>query len=564
MEEQNELMPRPAKDPRLLPVHDESLTVTAFYGRVAGWAGSVLLLATLFWASIAHTLNLLPIKVIGILGLLCIAFWLVSNIQQLIVAVRTRGFQTALSSALFTVFVLGILVMVNYIGVRRDYLRHDFTKNHQYSLSDATVKVLNALDKKVKITAFVSDEAPNAEDLRRLLNEYKLKSTKVSIDTYDFKTALDKVQEYGAKFDGTMFIEAGEGGEKKKEEIQGGSEEQITSAILAATTGQKTRICFLTGHGEAGLDASGGSEKPALTMLKGVLENQQYQCDTLTLMNQKTPQVPADCKLLIIAGARYAPTPAEMTAIKQYVDQGGNLFLMLEPGTATAPAPDFAELLKAHGVTPQPGVLSDQLSSAEGRPQILATMPQNHDVVRGLQVVVLPTAMSLDVQEQAPPPSMPGAPPPPSDQKAVGILQTSDAATVAGATGRRGPFKVAVAIDETPKPPPQTPGEPPQPEADTSQRKTRMLVVGDSEFATDTLLPALGGFGRQNLAFAAMAVNWLVKNEKLVAVPPKEPVDKPFSVTDSQKRFTWVLTIGIVPLLIILAGVLMWWTRRRV
>ena len=557
MQDKIEEKPRLAKDPRLMPVHDDSLTALVLYGRMAGWAGSVLVLGALFWGGIAHSFSIWPVRIIGILGLLCVAFWVYSNISQLVVSVRTRGFQTALNSALFTVFVLAILVMVNYIGGRHDFLRHDFTKNHQYSLSDATTKVLGSLDKKVKITAFISSEAYNADDLRRLLREYQLKSPKLTIDTYDFKTAIDKVQEYGAKFDGTMYVEAGEGADKKKEEIQGGTEEQITSAILAVTTGQKTRICFLTGHGETALAGGGSPDKPGLSMLKGVLENQQYDCQPLNLMTQKGP-IPSDCKLLVIAGARYAPTAAEMGTIKKYVDQGGNLFLMLEP----PPAPDFADLLKAHGVTPIDAKVVDPLNSAEGDQAVLATLPQQHDIVRGLQVVVLPTSIAFDVAQATPPPSMPGAPPPPANQNAVPVLQTSDAASVADQSGRRGPFKVAVAIDESPQPPTPVPGEQPQTQPQDNVRKSRLLVVGDSDFASDDLLPRLGGYGRQNLAFAAMGVSWLVRNDKLVAVPPKEPADKPFSVTDSQKRFAWALTVGIVPLLIILGGALMWWTRR--
>lgn len=559
MQDNTDMKPR-QKDPRLARIQDDSLTSLVLYGRMAGWAGSVLLLAALFWASIIHTINKTPVKVIGILALLCLAFWVYSNIRQLVIAVRTRGFQTALNSALFTVFILGILVMVNYIGGRHDFLRHDFTKNHQYSLSDATVKVISGLDNKVKITAFISDEAYNADDLRRLLREYQLKAPKISVDTYDFKTALDKVQEYGAKFDGTMFVESGEGADKKKEEIQGGTEEQITSAILAATTGQKMRICFLTGHGEASLQPGSSPDKPALTMLKRILENQQYRCDSLNLMTQQAPVIPSDCSLLVIAGAHFAPSAAEMGAIKKYVDQGGNLMLLLEP----PPAPDFAEILKAHGVTPIDVQVVDPAQSAKGRPAILAATPQNHDVVRGLDFVVLPTSIAFDIQQEAPPPSMPGAPPPPNNQNAVAVLQTSDAASLIDQSGRRGPFKVAVAIDETPKPPPPAmPGaETPPPPAD-SGRKSRLLVVGDSDFTSDAFLPLMGGDVRQNLGFAAMAVNWLVKNEKLVAVPPKEPADKPFTVTDAQKRLTWVLTMGIVPLLIILGGALMWWTRRR-
>lgn len=544
-------------DPRLLAQPGGAMSVLAFYGRMAGWAGSVLLLAALFWASIAKSIGPLPIKIIGILALLCIAFWVYSNIHQLVVAIRTRGVQSALNSALFSVIILAILVVVNYISLRHEVFRADMTKSKQYSLSDQTVKILKGLDQKVSITAFISDEQYNADKLRQLLHQYEVAGgSKLAVKTYDFKTDIDKAQEYGARFDGTMYVECGEEGAKRKEEIQGGTEEQITSAILAATTGQKTRICALTGHGEVGLEG-GGPDKPSFGMLKSILQNQQYQVEALNLVTMATPAVPSDCKLLIIAGAKYAPTAKEMKAIGQYVDQGGNLMLLLEP----PPAPDFADLVKAHGVTPLAGQVKDPLSSAEGNPQILAAVPQDHDVTRGLQFIVLPTTIAFDVEESAPPPSMPGAPPPPSTDKAKPLLKTSDGATVANLAGRRGPFSVAVAVDESPAPPPQMPGQPPQ-EEPAGERKSRLLIVGDSDFITDNFIGMLGGLGRQNLAFAAMAVNWLVKNEKLVSIPAKEPPERPYSVTDAQRRFTWALTAGIVPLLIIIAGVLVWWRRR--
>jgi len=547
-------------DPRLLAQPSGAMSILAFYGRVAGWAGSVLLLAALFWASIAkaplqHTP--MPVRVLGLLALLCIAFWVYSNIHQLVVAIRTRGVQSALNSALFSVLVLAILVLLNYVSLRHEVFRGDLTKSKQYSLSEQTTKIIKGLEQKVTITAFISDEQYNADTTRRLLHQYEVSGgSKLTVKVYDFKTDIDKAQEYGARFDGTMYVECGEEGAKRKEEIQGGSEEQITSAILAATTGQKTRLCALTGHGEIGIEG-GGPDKPSFGMLKSILQNQQYQVEPLNLVTQAQPVVPSDCKLLIIAGAKYAPTAKEMTAISQYVDQGGNLLLLLEP----APAPDFGAFLKAHGITPLTGQVKDPLSSAEGNPQILATVPQDHDVTRGLQFIVLPTAVAFDVAESAPPPSMPGAPPPPSDDKAKSLLKTSDAATVAGVAGRRGPFAMAVAVDESPAPPPQMPGQPPQ-EQPASERKARLVVVGDSDFITDGFIGQLGGLGRQNLAFAAMAINWLVKNEKLVTIPPKEPAERPYSVTDAQRRFTWAVTAGIVPLLIIIAGAFIWWRRR--
>lgn len=548
------------RDPRLLPQTSEPLSALAYYGRLAGWAGSTLLLAALFWAGIKHGL-VLPVKVIGILGLLCLGFWLYTNLHALVLAIKARGTQAALNSTLFSVFVLGILVLVNYIGARHHILRHDFSKAKQYSLSDATKNVLRDLKEPVTITAFISKDYYNYENLKRLLDEYSYASSKLKVNIYDFKTAVEKVQEYNAAYDGTMFVECGKDDAKKKEEIRGGTEEQITSAILAASTGEKTRICFLSGHGEAQLDGF-GEGKRGLSMIKGILENQQYKCDTINLVTQKDPQVPADCKLLVIAGPKYALSPKELTAIQKYVDQGGNLMLMVDPPSAMF----FADLLKAHGVTPLGGQVTDRMNSAEGQPEVLVAFPDQHDTTKGLQMLILPTSTAFEVENPEPPPPMPGGPPPPP-QKGQALLKTAETATLSGPTTRKGPLTMAVAVDENPPKPQQMPGmpEPPQPE-DEGPRKARIIVVGDSDFATDNMINMLGGpqgFGGQNLAFAVMSMNWLVKNEKLVAIPPKERVDNAFSVTDAQRRFASALVLFIVPLLIIFSGTVVWWLRRR-
>lgn len=548
-------------DPRLLPADTLQQTPLAFYGRLAGWTGIALLVVALSWAGVAKSLPL-PVKVIGVLAIVCLVLWLYVHIHQLIIMIRTRGAQAALSSALFTVFVLGILVLVNYIGGRHHLLRHDFTQSKMHSLSDQSRSILKTLDTKVTLTAFISQEYHNAEPLRRLLDEYGYASSKVAVRIHDFKTDVDKVQEYNVRFDGTLYVEAGEKDAVRKEEVQGGTEEQITSALLAVTTGEKTKIYFLTGHGEASVEAAAeGSvaDGRAVSMLKSILENQQYEVESLSLLTMKPPQVPSEGKLLVIAGAKFAPSQAEMGAISRFVDQGGNLLLMLEP----SPAPDFAELLQPHGVTPLPGKVTDPASSAEGQPEILATMAQSHDTTRGLSYIILPTARAFAVEAKEPPPAMPGAPPPPTDQSAVALLKTSEAAKTSGDTATSGPLTVAVAIDPTPAKPQQVPGMPPEPESDEG-RKARLAVIGDSDFCTDQLIPVLGGYGRQNLAFAAMTINWLLKNDKLVSIPPKQPADKPFSATDPQRRLINLITAGVVPLLIVIAGIAVWWLRRRV
>lgn len=233
---------------------------------------------------------------------------------------------------------------------------------------------------------------------------------------------------------------------------------------------------------------------------------------------------------------------------------------MLEP----APAPNFAELLKGYGITPVAGRVRDLQGSFGGRGEILAARAQQGHYVSGpLEVVVMPTAMAFDVEAAQPPPSMPGAPPPPPDQSPVPLLKTysSEAQIVGGTGARKGEFTLGVAIDQTPQTPPAMPGQPTPPPTEEG-RKSRIIVIGDADFAADSVLQGVGDFAKQNISLAAMSVNWLVKNEKLVAIPAKEPVENPFAVTDTQKRFVWALVVGIIPLLIIAAGGFMWWRRR--
>ena len=56
-------------------------------------------------------------------------------------------------------FALGIVVLVNIIG-NRFLLRLDFTADKAYSLSNATLNILDNLDQPVTVTAYFSEDLP--------------------------------------------------------------------------------------------------------------------------------------------------------------------------------------------------------------------------------------------------------------------------------------------------------------------------------------------------------------------------------------------------------------------
>jgi ABC-type uncharacterized transport system involved in gliding motility auxiliary subunit len=86
----------------------------------------------------------------------------------------------------------------------------------------------------------------------------------------------------------------------------------------------------------------------------------------------------------------------------------------------------------------------------------------------------------------------------------------------------------------------------------------RLVVVGDSDFATNAF------FGLQgNGDLFLNAVRWLAADEDFIAIRPKEPQDRPLTLTESQARTSFYVSMILFPLAILVAGVTVWVRRRK-
>src|SRR5439155_26254262 len=86
------------------------------------------------------------------------------------------------------------------------------------------------------------------------------------------------------------------------------------------------KVCFVTGSREHQLDET---QENGLSTYKTLLERDNYQVEPVSLI-EKT-EVPKDCTVLVIAGARLDYTPNEVTAIKNYVENGGRAMFLVDP-----------------------------------------------------------------------------------------------------------------------------------------------------------------------------------------------------------------------------------------
>ena len=542
---------RPIADPRLHMVREE-VPAARQAAAWSGWAAGLALVVMLFWMAIASKFGLGP-KIVLAAAVVLGAFWLRYHLDTLRTIATGRGARLGTNSALFAVFVLGVLILINVIGARH-HLRKDLTENKLFSLSDQTRQVVSKLDKDVGMIAFVQPGKDSKVD--DLLREYSLLSPKLKVEKYDPMTNPEKVRQYEITMSPTIVVTSGE----RKETVVGGDEQQLTSAILSVTKGEKTKIYFLIGHGEDSPDDSGAR---ALQALKANLENQQYECRTLALATQQEPMVPADCAVLVIAGPTQPIPDKEMRAIEDYANQSGKLLVALEPS-----GPDLSALLEPHGVRPLKGTVIDPSHGWFGATHIpMVTQYEQHGITAPMSgvAVALPTTRALEVlqEEQPEEPPYPGAPPPPT-QKAQPLLESSADAWLETATSGvaqkepgelSGPLVMAAAVDEGQQPP----NPYGMPEEQPSENALRMVVLGDADMMTDEV----ANIGLQgNIYFVLNAINWLTENEKLISIPPKQDAPRYMTMSSGQLKLVWALTVFIVPLLILVAGTVVWWRRR--
>jgi len=86
----------------------------------------------------------------------------------------------------------------------------------------------------------------------------------------------------------------------------------------------------------------------------------------------------------------------------------------------------------------------------------------------------------------------------------------------------------------------------------------RVVVIGDSDFAVNGYETFLG-----NQDLFVNSLHWLVSEEELISIRPKEEDQRTVALTGRQGRIIFYTTVVIMPLIAIGAGIYVWSRRRK-
>jgi len=443
--------------------------------------------------------------------------------------------------AVYTVVGIAIIVLVNWFVNRHDQ-RWDLTPNKKYSLSDQTRKILRDLNKDV--TLYVFDRERSFGERRDTLGMYSSASHRVTVSYIDPDRQPTLARQYGVRTYGTIVVAAGD----RHFEAQSDSEEGITNALVRVLKGQRT-VYFIQGHGERNLE---GTDREGYDRIKKSLENENYQVQTLPLMQKMA--VPADCSILVAAGPQNDYLPQEVDAIKKYLDNGGRALFMLDEldqNGRVVEVPNLAKLLEDWNVK----VRNDLVIDPNPVAQIFGTGPQmpliikygSSPIVQPLtnRATLFPLTRSFEVGKEY--------------KGGVSVDSLCDTSAdsfdvmdfnpkmreVAFRAGKdvKGPLSVAVAGTISAS------GE--------KKTESRFVAMGTSLVAANNFLGFQG-----NRDFVMNSFNWLSADVDLISIRAKPQESQQLNLNVKQMRQVLILGVFGLPLLIVIAGFTVWWRRR--
>ncbi len=494
-----------------------------------------------------------------------------------------RSTQAGTNAVVSVLSVLIILGIVNFLGARYNS-RSDLTEGQLLTLSPSSQAVVQSLEKPTE--ALVFSQAPNPID-QKLLENYHRLNPDFTYRYVDPFAEPQLAQALGVETGSEVYLRTGEAlksGESDRTLLvqrlgpqETLTERQITNKLAQLSQANVGVVYFLQGHGEYAIDGSKAGFFEAANRLK----DESYTVEALNLADTGT--VPPDADVLIVAGAQTEMFANEVVAVRNYLEAGGSVFVMIDPQVKTG----LEVLLSQWGVVPENSLVIDTSGGGQlvglGPAAPLVTDYGDHPitqafgngrsffpVVRPLQIrevdnitetPLLFTAQNSHAQpvtegELAVDPSKA-----PEGPFAIGVALSRPAVvTDSGSPDSEEPASlanpsVANEADETnanaDQPASQT-------DADLPAAESRMVVIGNASFATDGL------FNQQlNGDVFLNSVNWLSKlDNATLSIRPKEATNRRFDMTVTQQILLMLLLLVIFPL-IGLGGAGVLWARRR-
>ncbi|MBT3356470.1 ABC transporter permease subunit [bacterium] len=489
-----------------------------------------------------------------------------------------------------TFLLVGIILMTNIIGARIPG-RVDLTEEKVYTLSETTKETLNSLDDLVEITFFTSNKLPSPlqptlREIKDVLKDYKTlgkgnikleikypsgndKAAKEASSLGVEKIPFDVIRAEERQLNyGYLGLAVAYGGEHESLPfIQDTSdlEYQLTSFIVKLTSENKKTVAFLSGHGEKSLTED-------LQILKRELSKQfkvttinpeslqeeasltkitPKNTDESAIETPRTIKIPAEVDVLVVAGTSEEVSAQERTELKRFIDEGGNVFFMIdnimaspEVGVAREIPTTLADFVKKElAVEVKKDLVydlhSNEIVQAGGGPfpvrirypfwaRTVSTQ-ENLLITKKVQSLVMPWVSSISIDKTT------------ADENSIEIKELITT-TESGST-QSGQFDIRIDQEFNSS----NLGVKLLAVSVSKDNSSRFVITGDSDFLVDRFTSGSSG----NLAFGMESISWLAQEKSLSEIQFRNQTDRTLQFEDENQpniiKFSSLAIALIVP-----------------
>lgn len=488
----------------------------------------------------------------GIMDLTGIVYYLSIIVFCIFLTIQSIQRRRWGGDALMTAVMLAIVVIVNLaVGqIPVKYTQFDLTDNQLYTITDDTKDFVAGLDQDVDIYLIV-ESGNEDEDLQKVLERYEALSDHIKVHTKDPVVNPSFTKQYtdSSLADNSLIVVCGERSKVisynniYESEINYSTysyqptgfdaEGQLTSAIDYVTSDTLPKLYVLTGHNEASIPDS----------LSSQIAKENIDVEDLNLITSES--VPEDADCIMINAPQKDISADEKDRLLSYMENGGHVLLITD--YMETDTPNLDAVLENYGLSVSDGIIIEGNSQYyyPGYPSYLIPRIQSSEAVGDMtsdDLVLMPYAQNIEISDDVR-----------STVTVTSILKTSSKSYIK--TGLKnmttmekesgdpeGPFTPGVAVTES-----------------YDGKETKFMYLTSSALLNESMDQAVSG---GNYELIINVLSWMIDKEESISIPAKSLSTTYLSVTAADAGF-WGTFVIAVPIILVIAGGVVWFRRRR-
>lgn len=488
----------------------------------------------------------------GMFDLTGILYYMTVIVLALFLTVQLLQKKHGTYRASMVVFACVAAVLVNLTAGKlpSQYLKYDVSDQKLFTTGDQTAEIVKGLDEDITLYLIAQQGSEDAT-LQELLDRYAGLSSRIKVETKDPVLYPNFVSQYTSEnLSENSVLVVGQNRSKAVDyydiyqysmdySTYGSSlssfdgEGRITSAIAYVTAEDMPVVYTLAGHDEAELS----------TTVTSSIEKENIELKSLSLLTEEA--VPEDAKAVIIYGAISDISEDEKNKLEAYMEQGGQMVLLL--GYTDKDTPNLDSLLGDYGITLANGLVleGDSQHHLPNYPYYLLPDIQSSAYTSDVSSRYVLLAFAQGMTEAADI----------SEDLTYESLLTTSAKSYSKTNLESenldqeegdiaGPFDLGAVVTKTI-------------DEDTEAK----LIVFSSETLLDEQVDSMVSGGNSTLFLNVMSQ--LVDHESTVSIEPKSMSTEYLTVPAGSAIFWGILTIILIPLLLLATGGIIWFGRRK-